>query len=282
MVYTFCVLVQELARDTDIRVVEGMVSPELLERVALSKGVTLRVQDTMIEVLGRTSATAEACAELETLLEHASVINAAAETQSVRSPSPAHTAQDAEKSPESPKVARDNVGTHGHMGNGHMANQNYGCQRVENRCPTCGCGRFCGNCGVQIWTPTYSASWQYPAYQFNTAMTSGFAAYAPASAPKDDSPTRTPDPAETNCGTMMFPMLQMGQAPVVLMPADSGREIKDRFKTGEKPSCHFSLKHRLVLHLFMSPFVAKLRKLENQFKEGLDVLCSIEFKDAER
>ena len=230
---------QELGRDTDLRVVEGMVSPQLLERVALSKGVTMRVRDTFIEVLGRTSATEEACAELEKLLERADAEPAAVTVEEAEIPSdPSH--------PESPKVSKDrHTGNAGNMGNmNNMGNmqtvvmQGHRSERVENRCPTCGCGRFCGSCGAQIWQNSSSNTFN-PAVNMAsmasmasmspvTAVTPmlGYVGYASGySPPKDDSPTQTPDPAETaDCQTVMVPMFQMGQTPYMLMPADSGGE----------------------------------------------------------
>lgn len=238
-------LLKELGRDTDLRVVEGMVSPQLLERVALSKGVTMRVRDTFIEVLGRTSATEEACAELEKLLERAEAEPAAAvEEAEISDPSAA-----AASHPESPKVSKDmghagNAGNAGNVGNvGNMGNmqtvqvmQGHRSERVENRCPTCGCGRFCGSCGAQIWQNTFNPVVNMTSMTSMASMTPmtsmtpmpgyvGYASgYTPA-VPKDDSPTQTPDPAETaDCGqTVMFPMFQMGQTPYMLMPADSGQ-----------------------------------------------------------
>lgn len=229
---------QELGRDTDLRVVEGMVSPQLLERVALSKGVTMRVRDTFIEVLGRTSATEEACAELEKLLERADA-EPAAVTEEAEIPS------DPTAHPESPKVSKDrHTGNAGNMGNmsnmGNMGNMQTvvmqpanRSERVENRCPTCGCGRFCGSCGAQIWqnSNTFNPAVNMASMASMTPMTAvtpmpGYVGYASGySPPKDESPTQTPDPAETADGqTVMFPMFQMGQTPYMLMPADSGRE----------------------------------------------------------
>lgn len=234
-------LLKELGRDTDLRVVEGMVSPQLLERIALSKGVTMRVRDTFIEVLGRTSATEEACAELEKLLERDAETDAAAEAVgSVEAEIPCDPT-----SPESPKISKDmgqnaagNASNMGNMGNMQtVVMQGPRSDRVENRCPTCGCGRFCGSCGAQIWqnsnifNPAVNmasmASMASMAPVASMATMPGYVGYASpyTPMPKDDSPTQTPDPADAvECGqTVMFPMFQMGQTPYMLMPADSGQ-----------------------------------------------------------
>lgn len=225
-------LLKELGRDTDLRVVEGMVSPQLLERVALAKGVTMRVRDTFIEVLGRTSATEEACAELEKLLERdAEPAAVTVEEAEIPSDPAAH--------PESPKVSKDrhagNAGNAGNMGNMQtVVMQGHRSERVENRCPTCGCGRFCGSCGAQIWqnssSNTFNPAVNMASMASMTPVTTvtpmpGYVGYASGySPPKDESPTQTPDPAETaDCQTVMFPMFQMGQTPYMLMPADSGQ-----------------------------------------------------------
>lgn len=169
-----------------------MVSAQLLERIALSTGVTMRVRETFIEVLGRRSATAAACAELEKLLQRGEAVD-----QGPVGSSGSHSTGIASPS------SVDAVPAPGPL-------------PPSNRCPTCGCGRFCGSCGAQIWfmVPTAVAG-------------AGFA--SPIMQPvqpvqpdaNNDSPICTPDPAEADCGTMMFPMYQMGQAPYMLMPADS-------------------------------------------------------------
>lgn len=197
----------------------------------------MRVRDTFIEVLGRTSATEEACAELEKFLERADDKAAAgtAVEEAEISSDPA-----AASHPESPEVSKDM----GHAAAGNMGNtptmqtvvmQGHRSDRVENRCPSCGCGRFCGSCGAQIWQsntfPVNMASMTSMASMTPMATMTpmqGYVGYASGYTPAvpKDSPTQTPDPADTvDCSqTVMFPMFQMGQTPYMLMPADSGQE----------------------------------------------------------
>ena len=218
-------LCQDLAGETEIQVVQGMVSPELLEHIALSMGVTLRVQDTYIEVLGRKDATQSASAELEKLLQKGGFSEKAleTETQSIQSQSTSPSPQP--PSPQGPKIAE--------MGQ-NLQNIHSQTQPVENRCPTCHCGRFCGTCGAQIWQtiPVFNMAAMPAVSTMNTMNTLGMAVTGygmgteMSSLSKEDaSPAaQTPDPAE-ECGhpTMMFPMFQMPQAPYVLVPADSGQ-----------------------------------------------------------
>lgn len=218
-------LLKELAEETDIQVVQGMVSPELLEHIALSMGVTLRVQDTYIEVLGRKDATQSASAELEKLLQKAGFCEKTleAETHSIQSQSTIPSPQP--PSPQGPKIAE--------MGQ-HLQNIHGQTQPVENRCPTCHCGRFCGTCGAQIWQtiPVFNMAPMPAVSTMNTMNSLGMAVtgYGMGTemsglSKEDDSPAaQTPDPAE-ECGhpTMMFPMFQMAQAPYVLVPAESGQ-----------------------------------------------------------
>ena len=222
---SLCSLCQELAEETDIQVVQGMVSPELLEHIALSMGVTLRVQDTYIEVLGRKDATQSASAELEKLLQKAGFCEKTleAETHSIQSQSTIPSPQP--PSPQGPKIAE--------MGQ-NLQNIHGQTQPVENRCPTCHCGRFCGTCGAQIWQtiPVFNMAPMPAVSTMNTMNTLGMAVtgYGMGTemsglSKEDDSPAaQTPDPAE-ECGhpTMMFPMFQMAQAPYVLVPAESGQ-----------------------------------------------------------
>jgi len=212
-------LLKELAEETDIQVVQGMVSPELLEQIALSMGVTLRVRDIHIEVLGRKDAIQSASTELEKLLQKAGFCEKAleTETQSIQS-------QSTTPSPQGPKIAE--------MGQ-NLQNIHSQTQPVENRCHTCHCGRFCGTCGAQIWQtiPVFNMAPMPAVSTMNTMNTLGMAVtgYGMGTemsglSKEDDSPAaQTPYPAE-ECGhpTMMFPMFQMAQAPCVLVPAESG------------------------------------------------------------
>lgn len=212
-------LLKELTEETDVQQVEGMLSPELLEQVTLRQGVTLRMRETCIEVLGRKAATRAAAAELEKLIkdpttktEHVGI----SAHVGVRSQSP--------KSFEAPlrvKSSRpDRQGS-------NQTSSYRSC--AAQRCPTCGCGRFCGSCGAPVWNMPLGVVGTVLG-TISTAPLGISASAGPLGPPvnpahcEEESPTavHTPDPADDCPQAMMFPMM-MQQAPYVIVPADAGQ-----------------------------------------------------------
>ncbi|CAJ1402494.1 unnamed protein product [Effrenium voratum] len=250
-------LLVELDARCVVQRVPGLVAAHLLEPVAQDLGVTMRLMR-----LDAEAAEAEGAGEgdgaVEILGLKPAAEAAAAEVQNMP-----------KIEPEAPMaMGTGTMGTMGTMGTGTLGTgvvpgglgsfqekRDKRDLRRENRCPTCGCGRFCGSCGAPVWDKarvhaaqamaTVGLGFQCPegmpvvmqGMQGMQSMqgvqgvqgTLNMSGLVPV--PEQDSPTpRTPEPEEWNSvyygnANGMFPMygIQVGPAPYMLVPMDSGQ-----------------------------------------------------------